>query len=1012
MNRFRLSFIAVLFTLSSFAQANYNITDPEKDYKQAKEYFIKGDYALAYPLLKPLADKYPDNTISGHAYLNQDIEYYYIVTGLKLNHSTAEEAAQRFIESATNEPRQQMMSFHLARYYFLKDDFARAVVYYGRAGYDNLSNEEIADAKFELAYSYFMMNMNDQAKPLFNEIHQLPSNKYYDDANYYYGYISFKEKNYSQALQAFKEVEKKDKFSNRVPYYIAQIYYFQGDREKALQYAEEALNRSNVDNRKDLNLLTGQIYFEKKQFSKALPLLENYVNNTDRVSKEVMYELAYCHYDANQTEKAIAAFKQLSNEKDSLGQNSMYLLGDLYLKTGQKVNARNAFQYSADNNSNRFQQEVSRFNYAKLSYELGYNDIALNSINQFLSQYPGSPYENEAKEILINLLANSNNYAEALKLFQSFDKPTPTMQRIYSKILFGRAVDFINDHQYMEANDLLDKIIRDPNAGQVLPFAYFWKGEIAYRQNRYDAAIQNFNSYFKYGGIQGEANPDNAHYSLGYSFLKNENYGAAFSNFKDVAATISATSTSLQQDAYIRSADALFMERKYAQAKAMYQNVINLGLPQSDYSLYQVALINGINNSGEKIRALNSLVQRYPESNLVPEAYLQIANAYMVQEKFRDAIPYLNKILSLPSASAYYPTAYLRLGLSYYNMNNNNEALQNYQKLVSNYPQSDEADEALENMKDIYVEMGKPNEYVDFVRKSGKVLSVTEADSLNYVSAEKRYLDEDCNGAIQAFTDYLNKYPQGAYSLNALFYRSDCYSKNKDWQQAVTGYAMLAREGTSRFAEKAALGAARIYYIQLEKYDSAKVYFTILNRLASNQENQLEALRGLTRSYYQTKDFSKANEAAKELLSKTGISTDDKAIANLVLGKSLQMAGQYSEAIDAFKKVAAINKSAWGAEARYEIANSLFRQDQLSASEKAAMDVIKVGGSDFWVTRSYILLGDIYLKQKDYFNAKATYKSVADNASIPELKSEAAAKLQTAINEEQSQSKIKSETNQ
>ena len=66
-----------------------------------------------------------------------------------------------------------------------------------------------------------------------------------------------------------------------------------------------------------------------------------------------MYELSYCYYDANQVEKAIEGFKQLSNEKDSLGQNSMYLLGDLYLRTNQKANARNAFQYSADNSSNR-----------------------------------------------------------------------------------------------------------------------------------------------------------------------------------------------------------------------------------------------------------------------------------------------------------------------------------------------------------------------------------------------------------------------------------------------------------------------------------------------------------------------------------------------------------------------------------------------------------------------------------------------------------------------------------
>src|SRR6185312_9109245 len=122
--------------------------------------------------------------------------------------------------------------------------------------------------------------------------------------------------------------------------------------------------------------------------------------------------------------------------------------------------------------------------------------------------------------------------------------------------------------------------------------------------------------------------------------------------------------------------------------KNMYQNVINNGLSQSDYSLYQVALINGINNPAEKIKTFNTLVQRYPQSDLVTTSYMQIANAYMVQEKFQDAIPYLDKILDMPSASGEYPKVYLKLGLAYYNMNNNTEALKNYQKLVTLYPQS------------------------------------------------------------------------------------------------------------------------------------------------------------------------------------------------------------------------------------------------------------------------------------------------------------------------------------
>ena len=122
MNRLFFPIALILFSLYGFSQTNYNITDPEKNFKEAKEYFIKGEYTLAYPLLKPLKDKYPENTESSHAYLNQDIEYYFIVCGLKLNQSISEDAAQRYIDAAGNEARQQIMSYNLAKYYFTRND--------------------------------------------------------------------------------------------------------------------------------------------------------------------------------------------------------------------------------------------------------------------------------------------------------------------------------------------------------------------------------------------------------------------------------------------------------------------------------------------------------------------------------------------------------------------------------------------------------------------------------------------------------------------------------------------------------------------------------------------------------------------------------------------------------------------------------------------------------------------------------------------------------------------------
>jgi len=104
-----------------------------------------------------------------------------------------------------------------------------------------------------------------------------------------------------------------------------------------------------------------------------------------------------------------------------------------------------------------------------------------------------------------------------------------------------------------------------------------------------------------------------------------------------------------------------------------------------------------------------------------------------------------------------------------------------------------------------------------------------------------------------------------------------------------------------------------------------------------------------------------------------------------------------------------LTKSAYAAEARYQIADCLFHQNQLKDAEKAAFEVINKSGSyEEWVTKAYLLLGDVYFAEKDYFNAKATYQSIVENAKIEDLRLQAQQKLAQVTEEEKKGSKVDS----
>ena len=995
-----LGFI-VSITSSIVAQQTQFLSDPQATFKQAKEYYQKEYYSLAYPLFKELQSSMRETDKSNQSVISEEIKYYTIVCALKQNEVLAEQSAGEFIDLENNNPRVEMMSFHLAEYYFRKRDFTSAVRLYEHVSLENLDNREIADLKFHEGYCYFTQQRFNLAKPLFNAIRQLPQDPNYRDANYYYGFICFNDKNYAESLTAFQVVEEAPNYEKVVPYYIANIYLLQNQKEKALQYAEVKLKKNNQYYDNEMRQMVGHGYYEGQDFAKALPYLEQYVKNVPKISRTDLYELSYCYYETKNWNKAIDGFKQLGGKGDSLSQNAMYLLGDAYLKTGQKANARNAFLVCSTNSSNPSQKEISKYNYAKLSYELGYQDVALTELQDFLQKYPNSEYNKEAKELLLSVLANTNNYKDALSLTDNLSRASESTKRLYPRILYGRATELINDGLLLAANDMLDKALKDENNGSVLPYINFWKAEVSFRLNKMDDAIHYYFEYLKSGNISGEANPTNAKYNLGYCFLKKENYRQAQGFFAQIEKAPQINSNLIEQDIYLRDADCYYMNRDFKKSLAMYNKVIDFSWPASDYATFQKAMIAGVNNGNEKINLLNSVTRKYPASNLIPDASMEIAITYLANEQFREALPYLKNIISAPGADALKPRAYLKAGITYYNLNNSNEALNQYNTLIKQYPNSPEAQDALEYAKSIYVEQGRSGEYVNFAKTLGVDITASQEDQLAYQEAEVQFNDGNFADAVKKFEQYLDKFPEGKYSLEANYYKSEIYFSQKDWAKAAPGYEMVADKAPNKFAEKSLLQAAHLNFFELKDFPKAEKYFIRLKDFASTQENKLEAMRGLLRCQYQLQKWSDAADNAKDLLNQKSLSTDDKVLANMAIAKSYQSNNQCETALQYFRTSASLSKAAYGAEARYEIANCLYQQNQLKDAEKAAFEVInKAGSYELWVTKAYLILGDVYLKEKDYFNAKATYKSIIDNAKIEELRQQAQQKLNQVVEEE------------
>ena len=95
--------------------------------------------------------------------------------------------------------------------------------------------------KFHQAYAFFVQQDFEKARPLFNAIRQLPKDPNYIDANYYYGFLAFSNKEYGQAIECLLIAESHPDYQHVIPFYLTELYYFSGDRDKALSYGESAI---------------------------------------------------------------------------------------------------------------------------------------------------------------------------------------------------------------------------------------------------------------------------------------------------------------------------------------------------------------------------------------------------------------------------------------------------------------------------------------------------------------------------------------------------------------------------------------------------------------------------------------------------------------------------------------------------------------------------------------------------------------------------------------------------
>lgn len=1002
----------------AYTQQSFTYMDVQKAYREGLELFDEKNYLSARGKFDEIYRQCSTSEACRAEVIMQNIEYYIAVCAVEANTHDALLLLQQYQQKYHETDKRRMLYFYSGKYYYRNNKYNEAADELAKVNISDLNNAQLYDYKFMMGYTRFLKKKFTEAKPFFAAIKDV-QDKYYYPANYYYAFISFYLKDYNEALKSFTAIQDSKMYESVIPYYLAQIYFIKNDYTKLIPYIKTNLEKDAVLYKDEMRLLLGQVYFQQNEYEKALPLLENYVRKSDKVRKEDIYQLAYCQYKTGAYNKAIDNLKQLNLLNEPLGQSATYTLADCYLKTNQKDKARSAFGSAA---AMKFDEQIAEnalYNYGKISFESNYHTEAIQSFESYLEKYPKGIYYDDVQEMLVNVLVQTKNYERTYKIMERMKNIGPSVRDAYQRITYYRAIELYNDKRIDEALDLCNKSLKYTSNLEITALCTYLKADILYNKGMYPEAAELFKQFIPMStpAVErtGEASKFRANYNIGYCYFKRKNYKDAVLYFDNAIKQIDKTNDIkgtrlLMPDLYLRYADCNFVTKNYNVALDAYSVIVTNKWSSAEYAQFQKGVILGLTGRfNDKINAMSNLTVLFPNSVYTPQAYYEIGETYTELDNYKQAKTAYQNIISKYPQSDLLPKCFLKVAVIEYNSGNKEAAIESYKNVVQRYPKTKVEKEALDALKEIYVELGRADEYVDYVKnKTGVNITQTEQDSLTYISADNMYRAGDCTKATGLFAGYLQKFPNGIFTQDVQWKKADCHLRTKQFEEALTLFESLIQHKFNSYYERSLLKATGIAYYELKDYQRANALYKLLYIASTSQTNTYTALTGLLQSAVMLNRHEDVLETADQLLNSGLAKESDVQNAYYQKGKAFYAMANIDFALGAFNRVAEYPVNEKCVESKYMVAKILFEKQQYKASLDTCFRLKnKYASYEYWVVKTFILIADNYYAQNNTFQAKATLESIIENyEGDVTIIAEAKAKLEKIREEEINKSKL------
>lgn len=973
--------------LSAAAQTSGNDTSPQQLYREGRALFQQKAYSAAVmPLQTFIRETGDRGKLQSVAGVRMEAEYMLTCITYELKDPKCIGKMRNYLEEYPDTPYANRIYALIASAYSYQEKYDDALAMFNSSKLELLDNKERDDMTYRLATCY-LKTENVKEAAIWFETLKTTSSKYREDCTYYLSYIRYTQHRYDEALNGFLSLNNSPKYRKLVPYYMGEIYLLKKEYAKAEDLANGYLSSYPDDTyAPEMHRILGEVHYHAEKYNEAMKDFERYeTDSKTAIRRDARYMLGVSYYRCGVYSKAATTLGEVTKKNDALAQNAYLNMGLSYLQLGDKNHARMAFEQAAASNADLKIKEQAAYNYALCIHETSYSAFgeSVNVFEKFLNEYPNSAYAENISSYLVEVYMNTRSYDAALQSIERISRPGSAILEAKQKILFQLGTQAFANALFPKAIEYFNQSVALGQYNlQTKADATYWRGESYYRLNRMPEAARNFTDYLSLSQQRNSETYALAYYNLGYIAFHAKGYELAKNRFTKYIQLDQGRNAAVLADAYNRIGDCYLHTRRFDEAKQYYAKSRNSGTASGDYSLYQMALVAGLEKDYQrKISLLDQLAEKYPNSPYAVNSLYEKGRSYVQNGNNNSAINIFKELVRKYPESPVSRKAAAEIGLLYYQNNNYDQAISAYKSVITQYPGSEEARLAMRDLKSIYVDTNRVDEFAALAAKMpGEVrFDASEQDSLTYAAAEKTYMKENIPSAKASFTRYLQSFPNGAFRLNAHYYLCVIGKEQQDDEAVLTHAGKLLEYPDSPYAEEALIMHSEILFKQ-KSYEQALADYKQLKTKATTAERRQLASTGILRCAVLTHDDIEAISSSTSLLEAPKLTPELRNEALYYRAKAYLNQHANKKAMSDLKILAKDTRTLYGAEAKYLVSKLLYDAKEYAAAEKEILNFIDQSTPHgYWLARSFILLSDVYVAMDRKLDARQYLLSLKQN---------------------------------